>query len=164
MVTRRTRLLLALLVGSPSVTSCDGASDSIVDAAVGDATSAIDAGAGAGIDARPPTGCVVVVATTGAACAADCEAHLFLPGGRSFCTLTCAGDGACTPYGANLTCATEVGTCMPRCSDDAGCQAAGFPRCHPVGSFCDTLPPCSTDAQCGDVGLARCVMPGAYCT
>jgi hypothetical protein len=160
MITRRSLLLVALVSWPPSVMACDGAGDSMADAAADDATLAIDAGTG--IDARPPTGCVVVVATTGAACAADCEAHLFLPGGMSFCTLTCEGDGACTPYGANLTCAAEVGTCMPRCSDDAGCQAAGFPRCHPVGSFCDTLPPCSTDAQCRNVGLSRCVMPGVW--
>jgi hypothetical protein len=161
----RSRRLLAL-IGLAAAAACDGGGGPGVDAggddAAGDAATGIDAALG--LDARPPTGCVVVVAASGAACAADCEVHLFLPSGMAYCTLTCGGDPDCTPYGAELTCAAETGTCMLRCSDDLGCQAAGFPRCHPVGSFCDTLPPCTTDTQCQNVGLTRCVMPGAYCT
>ncbi len=150
---------LLCVIGSAA---CDGGSPP-ADGAVGvDAAPGVDAALG--LDARPPTGCVVVVAASGAACAADCEAHLFLPSGMAYCTLTCGIDGDCAPYGAELTCAAEVGTCMPRCADDAGCQAMGFPRCHPVGAFCDTLPPCTSDAECQGVGLTRCVRPGAYCT
>lgn len=156
-------LLAALASTCALVAACggNGDGDSMLDASAGDAASAIDAAAA--IDARPPTACVVTVAASGAACNDDCEAHLFLPAGTAYCTLFCATDGDCTPYGADLTCAAEVGTCMPRCVDDGGCQAAGFPRCHPLGSFCDTIPACSGDQQCIDLGYERCVMPGAYC-
>ena len=110
---------LLCVIGSAA---CDGGSPP-ADGAVGvDAAPGVDAALG--LDARPPTGCVVVVAASGAACAADCEAHLFLPSGMAYCTLTCGVDGDCAPYGAELTCAAEVGTCMPRCADDAGCTLA----------------------------------------
>ena len=103
------------------------------------------------------------VVATSPACNADCEARLFLPDGRRYCTLTCATLADCAPYGDTLTCASETGTCMPRCLADADCLAQGFPRCHPVGSFCDTLPACRSDQLCLDNGLTTCVLAGNYC-
>jgi hypothetical protein len=128
----------------------------------------IDAGAAAidapGPDAPPPpTACRVEVVATSPECHEDCEVRLFLPDGSRYCTLTCASTQDCTPYGSALTCSTEVGTCMPSCSDDAACLGQGFPRCHPVGSFCDTLPACQHDQLCLDNGLTMCVIPGNYC-
>lgn len=115
-------------------------------------------------DAAPaPTACRIETVATSAGCNDDCEVRLFLPNGARFCTLTCASDAACTPYGASLTCAAEVGTCMPKCTTDAQCTSQGLARCHPLGSFCDTIPPCQTDAQCAANGLTTCVMPGSYC-
>jgi hypothetical protein len=122
---------------------------------------AIDAPAGP--DAPPPTACQVKVSATPGGCSDDCDARLTLPNNSRFCTVICTNDPDCKVYSASLTCSTEVGTCMPSCTTDASCQAAGFPRCHPVGSFCDTIPACQTDKQCQDLGYARCVMPARYC-
>lgn len=114
-------------------------------------------------DAGAPTACVVKVVASSPECHQDCEVRLFLSGGTRWCTLTCARTEDCTPYGSTLTCASEVGACMATCAVDADCVARGFPRCHPVGSFCDTLPACQSDQLCLDNGLTRCVIPGNYC-
>ncbi len=157
---------LALIVMMGAVALGCGRSDGrgpVLDAGSADAASHVDAAAVVVDAPPPPTACLVTAVTTGAACNDDCDVRLTLPNNGRYCSLICAMDAECTPYGTSLACPAEVGACLPRCNTDTECQGQGLPRCHPVGKFCDTLPPCSTDAFCQANGLSRCVIPGAYC-
>lgn len=137
---------------SDASASSDGAADS--------SSANVDAAREA---STAPDDCVITQVMAASQCAESCGARLTLPSGRRFCTQPCSDDAYCQSYSPTLKCAMEVGACVERCATDAECTARGFPRCHPVGMFCDTIPPCATDAQCMGVGLTRCVMPGAYC-
>lgn len=178
---RRAALFLSLcttsacLCGVPATpgASLDGGDDagalsSSLDAGTPDAGT-LDAGpadagpADAGTLDAGPTACVVEIVATSPQCRQECDVHLFLPGGQRFCTVTCATTEDCAPFGATLICPSEVGVCMLPCGADAECLAGGFPRCHPVGAFCDTLPACTSNQLCLDNGLTTCVMPGHYC-
>jgi len=101
---------------------------------------------GGGIDAetasdamRPTDGCVVQRVAKSTACAADCGARLRLPAGDTYCTTECGSDSECSVLGAGLKCSSEIGTCMPSCTDQASCTGAGFARCDLTAGACDTL-------------------------
>lgn len=102
-----------------------------------DAQDAQDAPAEAAFDAK---GCTAA-RTSGTApqCGDTCDVRLLLPGGDKYCTMTCAKDADCVPLGAGLVCSTSVGTCMPACTADASCTAAGFKRCDTTAGACDTI-------------------------
>ncbi|MFO0563024.1 MAG: hypothetical protein U0269_33695 [Polyangiales bacterium] len=161
----RTNVLLCLVTAA--MMGCGNAPapvmDSGADASASDSAAVTDAASDAGEAGNAPDDCLIQQVAMASQCAESCGARLTLPSGRRFCTQPCSDDAYCQRYSSTLKCATEVGACVERCASDAECTARGFPRCHPVAMFCDTIPPCSTNAQCTSVGLTRCVLPGAYC-
>jgi hypothetical protein len=104
------------------------------DASVESADAAADAGSGPTVD-----GCIIKRAATSKACAENCGARLTLPAGGSFCTIECATDKECGAPLSGLLCPATIGACMPKCSADTECKAAGFARCDLDTKACDTL-------------------------
>jgi hypothetical protein len=130
-------LLLASCASSPRTTASTGPSsdgDSNEPAGGEDASSA-DAGA----EAALTDGCAAKRVATSAECAEDCDARLKLPAGGSYCTMQCAQSSDCTSLGAALLCPETIGACVPRCTGDDSCKAAGFRRCDLETGACDTL-------------------------
>jgi hypothetical protein len=150
---RCTFAVLALLVGCSTRTTSTSSPDAgnappIDDTDAGNDPSP-DADAGTGADAAVDgggaidlAGCLVKRAASSGACAEECDARLTLPGGGVFCSVACEKASDCAspaaPH-ANLTCPPEVGACVPRCTADASCKAAGFRRCDVAAGGCDTL-------------------------
>jgi hypothetical protein len=159
MVKTRSSLAALLFVvgcaGAPAP-GPDAAADASAATDVAQHEAAVEAGA-------PPDDCVIERVMLASQCNESCGARLTLPSGQRFCTQPCTSDDYCQRYSPTLKCAVEAGACAERCASDAECTARGFPRCHPVGMFCDTIPACTSNAQCTSIGLTRCVMPGAYC-
>lgn len=85
----------------------------------------------------PSTTCVVKRAASSSACAEDCDARLTLPAGGVYCSRQCETDADCG--GADLFCPATIGACVPRCSSDSFCTAAGFLRCDAEVGGCDTI-------------------------
>jgi hypothetical protein len=135
----RSLLWLLSLLSLACVAGCSSSSASTpVDAALTqDAPDAADAPAETAFDAN---GCTAT-RTSGTAprCGDACDVRLNLPGGDKYCTMQCAKDADCVPLGAGLVCSTSVGTCMPACTGDASCTAAGFQRCDTTVGACDTI-------------------------
>jgi hypothetical protein len=104
------------------------------DASAADADVSVDAGAFPTLD-----GCGVKRSATAKACDENCGARLTLPAGGSFCTVECAHDSDCAAPLSGLLCPETIGACVPSCSADAACIAAGFLRCDPQTKACDTL-------------------------
>lgn len=124
--------------GAPAANDGGGAETPDTDASVDASAEGVDASADAG---SGPTvdGCLITRATTAKACAENCGARLTLPGGGSFCTIECATDTECNAPVTGLLCPSTVGACMPKCTKDAECKAAGFARCDPDTKACDTI-------------------------
>lgn len=110
------------------------ASEPSSDASTGTSDATTDAGAIPTLE-----GCAVKSAATSKACDEGCGARLTLPAGGSFCTIECAKDSDCAGPSSGLLCPDTIGACMPSCSTDASCKAAGFARCDPQTKACDTL-------------------------
>lgn len=122
-----------------ATTNSDGVVDASTsepssDASTGTTDATTDAGAHSTLE-----GCAVKSAATSKACDEGCGARLTLPAGGSFCTIECAKDSDCAAPLSGLLCPDTVGACMPSCSTDASCKAAGFARCDPQTKACDTL-------------------------
>jgi hypothetical protein len=118
---------------------CSSSSSSTpVDAAAAqDAADASDAADAIPFDAA---GCTAMRTPAAApTCGDTCDVRLLLPGGDKYCTMQCAKDADCVPLGAGLVCPTSVGTCLPACTGDAPCLAAGFKRCDTAVGACDTI-------------------------
>jgi len=111
---------------SPTEPSADASTES------GEATP--DAGAYPTLDA-----CAVKRSATAKACDESCGARLTLPARDSFCTIECAQDSDCAGPLSGLLCPETIGACVPSCTTDASCKAAGFLRCDPQTKACDTI-------------------------
>lgn len=124
--------------GGPTVTDNGVVDASPVESAADASTE--DGGATADAGAFPTLeGCTVKRAATSKTCDDACGARLTLPAGGSFCTMECAKDSDCAAPLSGLLCPETIGACMPSCSTDASCAAAGFARCDPQTKACDTL-------------------------
>lgn len=120
--------------GSTGTDAGNDAAETSVDTGAVD-TGAVDTG-------TPEVGadqCVIKRAAKTADCAAPCDARLFLPAGDAWCTVTCASTAECAALGTGLICSTETGTCMPVCTTNDTCTAAGFKRCDTTVGACDTI-------------------------
>jgi hypothetical protein len=104
------------------------------DASAADADVTVDAGAFPNLD-----GCGVRRSATAKTCDESCGARLTLPAGGSFCTIECAHDSDCAAPLSGLLCPETIGACVPSCTTDASCIAAGFLRCDAQTKACDTL-------------------------
>jgi hypothetical protein len=123
----------ASTVGDASASDTSPA-EPAADASTDDGAATSDAGALATLE-----GCAVKRAPTAKTCDENCGARLTLPAGGSFCTIECAKDSDCAAPLSGLLCPATVGACMPSCTTDASCKAAGFLRCDPQTKACDTL-------------------------
>lgn len=121
--------------GSPSVEAGEARPDA--------AATRHDAGAGAGEDAGPTTGCRAKRASNADLCAEDCDARLLLPAGGYYCSRQCEDSAECAPLdsapASTLVCPNTIGACVPRCTSDATCKSAGFLRCDLSTGGCDTI-------------------------
>ena len=83
--------------------------------------------------------CVIKRVTDKNECHPDCGGRALLPGGDTYCTQMCETTAECTPYGAELKCASDFGACVPPCTLDSECTALGFARCVLPEGVCDTI-------------------------
>lgn len=72
-------------------------------------------------------------------CAEECDVRLLLPGKDHYCSLQCQTTSECAALGPGLVCPSTIGACVPSCTANASCTAAGFRRCDVAAGGCDTI-------------------------
>lgn len=110
----------------------DGTSASDCASTVEEADSGLDTS-----EAGPTTSCVIQITKRCPESDEGCDVFAALPSGDEFCTLSCEKATDC-PRG--VVCNPNVGACMPPCTEDKSCTAAGFLRCDQAGKTCTTIP------------------------
>ena len=136
----RAPFVASILVACSSSSTQAPAPASDASTTVPEPTEPVDAGADTAPETEAPIvvgDCTVKRVANPDSCDEPCDARLLLPSKNgSYCTIACEKDSDC---GGKLKCPETVGACMPPCTSDATCKAAGFARCDAKTGACDTI-------------------------